>query len=241
MAWYNTLNTTIIFVNVFLHLIGIYLLWKTHNPTTITTQQLFIFNISICEFFASFYWLVFDLLRLNGYEKTSKYIGYSQCVHVGLFEVLYMLMFALTCDRLMNIVIGLKYSIYWTVGNTKKLLIAFWITGIGCSVALVFVYYFKGFLWFWQTEAICFTLVQSISFILVSFVVYSAIFWKYKRSRESLRQFQISGPANGNNEHSSGLQIFRNSRFYVSILIILTFLLFNTIPYCFFHADDQKR
>ena len=167
-----------IFFNILLHLLGCYLLWKTYTWTTITTQQLFIFNISICEFFASFYWLVFDLLRLNGYERTSKYIGYSQCVHVGLFEVLYMLMFALTFDRLMNIVIGLKYSIYWTVGSTKKLLIAFWITGIACLVASVLVYYFRGYLWFWQRGAIYFTLVQSIAFIIVSFVIYSAIFLK---------------------------------------------------------------
>ena len=142
-------------------------------------------------------------------------------------------MFALTFDRLLNIVIGLKYSIFWTVSSTKKLLIAFWIIGIACSIASVLVYRFKGYSWFWQKGTIYFTLFQSIAFIMVSFVVYSAIFWKYKQSRDLLRQFQISGSTIGN-EHSSTLQMFRNSRFYVSFLIILTFLLFNTIPYCFF-------
>ena len=252
-TWSDILFATIVFFNALLHTIGCYLLYKTYTWTTISTQQLFIFNISLCECFACCYWMVFQLLRFNGFERSSKFIRYSYCVHIGLVEVLYMLMMALTFDRLMNILVGFKYPLYWNDGRTKKLLITLWIIGVACSIASAFVYHFKGFLWFWKPEGVYFTLVQSIAFIAVSFVIYSAIFWKYKQSRDALRRsFHISASSSSNNnnnnstttnnnnnsstnvnEHNSAVKLFRSSRFYVSILIILTFLLFNTIPYCF--------
>ena len=106
--------------NNLLHFFGCYLLWKTYNWTTITTQQLIIFNLSLCECLDCCFWLIFYSLIFAGYEITSKQLGYLFCVHLGTGTVLYMLMMALTFDRLMNIVIGFRYQSIWTVGKQRK-------------------------------------------------------------------------------------------------------------------------
>ena len=112
MVIFKILNAVIVFSNVFLQLLGCYLLWKTYNWTTITTQQLIIFNLSLCECLECCYWSIYYLLLFTGYQRISKPIGYFFCVHLGSIAVLYMLMIALTLDRLMNIVIGMRYSAY---------------------------------------------------------------------------------------------------------------------------------
>ena len=155
---------------------------------------------------------------------------YIFCVHLGSVELLYMLMVALTLDRLMNIVIGMRYSAYWTPGKTKKLLIIFWVIGCLWSLANVVMYYFRGSEWVYNVTVAYVGLVKSIAYIVLAFVTYLVIFWKYKKSRDSLHQFQSSENTE-RSEHSSFLQMFRKSRFYVSVLIIFTYLLFITIPY----------
>ena len=234
-------TAAIVFSNVFLQLLGCYLLWKTYNWTTITTQKLIIFNLSLCESLKCCYWSIYYLLLLNGFERTSSPMEYIFCVHLGSVELLYMLMVALTLDRLMNIVIGMRYSAYWTAEKTKIMLIIFWIIHFLWSLANVVIYYFKGAAWVYNATIAYAGLVKSIVFIMLAAVTYSVIFWKYKKSRESLRRFQ--SPDNMEiNKYSSSLQIFRKSRFYVSVLIIFTYLLFIIIPYCvfaFLSANDK--
>ena len=229
----EVLTTTIVFSNVFLQLLGCYLLWKTNNWTTITTQKLIIFNLSLCECLKCCYWPVYYSLLFNGYKRTSNPMEYIFCVHLGSVELLYMLMIALTLDRLINIVIGMRYSAYWTPGKTKKLLIIFWVIGCLWSLANVVMYYFRGSEWVYNVTVAYVGLVKSIAYIVLAFVTYLVIFWKYKKSRDSLHQFQSSENTE-RSEHSSFLQMFRKSRFYVSVLIIFTYLLFITIPYCVF-------
>ena len=233
MSVFDYITAAIVISNVFLHLLGCYLLWKTYQWTTITTQQLFIFNLSLCDTLECLYWVGQNFLIVSYYGKDSKYFDYTFCIHIGLGHVLCMLMMAITFDRLLNIAIGIKYSrCYWRVEWTKKLLIIFWIIGIAMfllSILLCFIWE----PWFKTIESIYYALAQSIAFIIVAFLTYAVIFWKYKKSRDSLRQFQNSGNIEGA-EQSSAVQMFRNSRFYVSVLIILTYLLFITIPFCVF-------
>lgn len=86
---------------------------------------------------------------------------------------------------------------------------------------------------------IYFKVAESGLFIMVAFVTYAIIFWKYKKSRDAVRQYQDSGNMD-ENESDSIVQTFLKSRFYVSIIIILTYLMFNTIPFCIFIILNQN-
>ena len=231
MLFFTVFIPLVIVCNNLLHFLGCYLLWKTYNWTTITTQQLIIFNLSLCESLDCCFWFIFYSLLFAGYEINSEQMGYLFCVHLGSAELLYMLMMALTFDRLMNIVIGMRYQSIWTVGKTRKLLITFWVIGMVYLIVSVVLCYHLSATWFRNKVMVYIVSAKSVAFIIVSIGTYNVLFWKYKKSRDSIRQFTISGDTD-KNEHTSALQMFRNSRFYVSVLMILTYLLFHTIPYC---------
>ena len=105
--------------------------------------------------------------------------------------------------------------------------------GVAFFIVSAVLYHHLGALWFRNKVAIYITSAKSVAFIKVSIVTYTVIFWKYKKSRDRMHQFQ-SPDITDRNQQSSTLHMFRNSRFYVSVLIIFTYLLFNTIPYCVF-------
>ena len=104
--------------------------------------------------------------------------------------------------------------------------------GLVYFIVSVVLCFYLGATWFRNKEMVYIISAKSIAFITVSIGTYNVLFWKFKKSRDTIRQFQISDDT-GRNEPSA-LQMFRNSRFYVSVLIIFTYLLFNTIPYCVF-------
>lgn len=119
------LTGSITILNIFLHILGSYLLWKTYNWTTITTQQLIIFHLSVCEAFESANGVIHHIFAFLGYELESPQMSYGFCFYIAFAQVLYMLMMVITLDRLMAVVLGLKYPLYWTVEKTKKLLKVF--------------------------------------------------------------------------------------------------------------------
>ena len=212
-------------LNLLLHLLGGFLLWKTYNWTTIKSQQLILFNLSVCEGLESIVWVIIHILEFIGDGDKQQQKMYATSVHISLSQVLMMLMMALTLDRLMAVVLGLKYPQYWTVKNTKKLLIGFWCVGIAFLLLSIPLGP-----WFRRVEALYFTLAQSCLFIIVAFVTYATLFWRYVKSRNALRQYRDSNAEDLNGSHSIA-QTFLESRFYVSILIILSYLVFSTIPF----------
>ena len=114
------ITTSISILTLSLHLIGCYLLWKTFNWRNVTTQQLLIFNICICECFINCDWLVIYVLEGCGFGYDSQYFGYSFVIHLSLNGILYMVMMFMTLDRLSAVVLSLKYPQYWTVQRTKR-------------------------------------------------------------------------------------------------------------------------
>ena len=147
------------------------------------------------------------------------------CIHAALSTVLFMLMMALTLDRLLAVVLGLKYLSCCTVFRLKKCLVTIWCIGIAYIPLSIVLYHFFG-RWFVKVEAISALLATSILFIMVALVTYAVIFWKFMKSRAAVRHSGFSKDVN--QQQSSIIRTFHQSRFYVSILIILTYLLFNT-------------
>ena len=83
--------------------------------------------------------------------------------------------------------------------------------------------------WYHKVEVIYILAAFSILFTVVALVTYAVIFWKYVESRDMTRQHAV--PDSDRSSHTSAVQAFLKSRFYISVLIILTYMLFNTIPF----------
>ena len=216
--------TIVITLNIVLHSVACYLLWKTYNWTNLTTQQLLIFNLSICEWLVNLSWLVSEVLRLCGYKETS-YDSYTFCIHTATCAVLYMLMVYMTLDRLMAVIFTFGYLRYWTVGRTKKILVFIW--AIGTLLAVIFISLFEifGNKWFYDRRLFFLSIGVFLFFLALAFITYAVIFWRYSKSRSS---------ADANRTSNEPGQRFQRSRFHIPILIMLTYILFNIGPYIFY-------
>ena len=210
-------------LGLLLHLIGSYLQWKTYNWGRITTQQLLIFHLSICECIMNGNWIIIITLTAIWKDTNIRYFGYFFVVYLAVSGIIYKIMMFITVDRLMAVVLNLKYHQYWTVGRTKIATSVIWVIGFTELISFVICNTFLGY-WFRIIEVVYFKVVFSFLYILLAIMTYTVIFWKYKISRRLSRSQDV--PINDKRN--------RTSRFYVAVFIILSYLVFNVIPFCTF-------
>ena len=224
----STIIGSITTMGFLVHLTGSYLLWKTYNWRRVSTQQLLIFHLSVCECIINGNWIILKVLLLVWSDAKTMYYGYCLVIYLSLSGVLYMIMMFITVDRLMAVVLSLKYRQYWTAGRTRTIIFITWVLGATLTIFFVICNRYLG-PWYRQIEVVYFKVVFSVLYILVALITYAVIFWKYKISRG------LSGPQdvliNGTRN--------RPSRFYVALLIILSFLMFNIVPFCTFAVSHK--
>ena len=221
------LPCSITLLNVFLHSMGNLLLWKSYNWNNVTTQQKVIFHISVVELILNCNWLVMHVIKLLEYSSLTSYIPYFFCIHLALARVLYLMMMFMTLDRLTAVLLGLKYRVYWTVKKTNITLMFIWCIGLVLGVCFILLYRYIG-KWSMKIGHTVYSVAASFFHLFVVLFTYTIIFWKYHKSRNSV---QNSNTSDGHRNVST-LQTFIGSRFYVSIFIVFTYFLFDTIPFC---------
>ena len=120
----------------------------------------------------------------------------------------------------------MKYKAYWNVENTKKLLAVIWGFGV-VIIATYLILYWQYSTWHtkWK-EYFYLNIFTSGFYILVAFVTYGFIFHKYRQSVALRKRTTAYG-----NHHTDPRTAFSfKSRFYIPVLIILTFILFYLVP-----------
>ena len=228
MKYYISFGMNI--VNFVLHLLGIFLLWKTYNWRQITSQQLFIFHISISNCTPNFILILFRLIYLM--VNNRQLMFYAFCVHFAFLRVRYLLMVFLTLDRLIGVILNFKYRVYWSVERTKSLLTIVWILGASFVVSYVLLYWKCG-KWYQSDEYFVVNATFAFFFLFLALLTYSFIFLQYRKSND-LRNNTIRasrGGGSGTINNSVTFLVFKN-RFYISLLIVFTYLVFNIIPIC---------
>ena len=135
-----SVELTVVSVNVLLHFTGCFLLWKTYKRSQITTQKLLLLHLSISEGLINLNSVVYYVMHLCIYGQSESYNIYNIVLFYiiypmkSLFYVIFVIMLFMTLDRLMAVVLNLKYRLYWRVSRTKKVLAAIWIFGLLLSV-----------------------------------------------------------------------------------------------------------
>ena len=126
ILFYITFVVTII--NLTSHVVGSLLLSKLYKWRTITTQQLIICNISICDGLSSCVWIIIHVIELS----RSALDSFPYCIgfHLAFGWVLYFLMLSLMLDRLAAVSLGMKYPLYWNVDKTKNTVALIWSLGV---------------------------------------------------------------------------------------------------------------
>ena len=227
--------------NILLHCLGSYLLICLYKRNTKTVQQTYIINLSLTEILACLVMLLEDGPGLIQFDTrvsmTLKDVNmYLYIVIYVVFCVYYWDMILITTDRLAATILHFKYPLYWDKGKAKLTVIGTWAIAMLACVAISVAYKLTKF----NFRNIFTKYVHSaFNFIFILFVIYtySYIFLKYlQRSREPSRNYGQIG------EQVQGIcGLFCNSKFYVSILLVATFVIFMGIPnlvYLSYHLSD---
>lgn len=222
--------------NVFLHSIGIYLLFCLHKQGKSNTQNIYIGNLSISELLMNFLEMLrhpFVLCLKYGTYKPTHFMRsivtyISIIMFMGISFVFYMDMIYITLDRLLNILLNLRYRLYWGNRRAKLLLQGTWLVGCLLTIVVVVAHQFGKFT---HWEVMLYKYVYptlEFAFVILAFTTYIFIFKKYKSSQTVITKRKMS--VQQNKKPDSAYDIFRKSRFFVPVLLILTFILFIVIP-----------
>merc|ERR1711962_907674 len=123
-------------------------------------------------------------------------------------------MMYLTLDRLFDILLNIKYPVFWNERRTVALILITWCLSLTCAVAACFVQY--------HTNTNVYDVLDlyvypsfGVVFIVIATITYLFIFRKYKQSclPPVIRYSTSSGGSTIS--RMSTLQIFQRSRFYI--------------------------
>ena len=214
-------------INIFIHSLGSHLLFTLYKKGNKTSQQLFLINLSVIEACINVLRLVFNALTVvyfcNGTTSIQVVTQHLKIVAITGGYYLYIIsLFYITCDRLLNVLLNIRYRIYWNESKTKQLLVSTWIVISTLSVLVTLVYSFKRNNQ--NMKSIIFMSLfmyipplLNIGLFIVAVISYSYIFLKH--SSACKRRHEVSL-----------FRIFRNSHFFVSVLLVKTFFLLAVLP-----------
>ena len=215
-------------INMLYHAMGSFLLISIYKRRRQTTQQLYIINLSLTEFIACVMILLEefpDLIPMNiTVSTTLKLVDkYLYVIIYVIFCLYYISMMFITMDRLLGVLLNIKYPIYWSKRKTKYLLLTTWIIVVIACVVVSTIYKLTKF----DYKVFFTTYIHSIlnfNFILLVLFTYTYIFHQYTRS---VSRIQVT-------RHQSACSRLFHSKFYVSFLLIVSFLIFMVIPNIFY-------
>lgn len=243
-----TLNIT----NVILHSLGCYLLTEINKNGAQSVEIMYIINLSACEAIMNCLELIRRVALLTHLhpDVESTVATVNQYILIVMFTgvsfVFYCDMIYLTLDRLMNILLDIKYPLYWCETKAKYLLSGTWCAGLIMCATVSVLRYSIGFDW----EGAFFKYFYpgiNIGFIMLAVVTYVFIFKQYRKTRMNpvrLKNNAESQDGENTQQDDSAWTVFRNSRFYISVLLILSFILFMVVPdmtYLMYGIINEKK
>ena len=215
---------TILYVVIIIfHSVGLYLLVSLHKDGRSDIQLILIMNLSVTEILLSIFNMLEKFLEeesLNNSETFDVAAKYLSIVLMTPFEFShYMNMLYITINKLLEVLLNIKYELYCTFSKVKYLIGVTWLVGIVFCASIILVEIFAGY----ELESlIIYSLVAfDFAFIVIAVGSNSYIFHKYRKS--CIAPVQTT-------PQPSIWNVFRNSRFYVSALMILSFLLLVVTP-----------
>ena len=231
----NIIYIILSFVNVVLHSIGIYFMACIYrNGQRTSPQQLYLMNLGCTEVVINFFVFVIRVLFVvylyHHSHRISAIIYYLTNIIFSVLIYLYIsAIFYLTADRLFCVLLNIRYPILWTHKKARNLIIITWIVNLLICLVTSLIFYFSPQMisggTFYGIIGILAPTVLLCSFLVFAVIAYTIMFWKYASSRR-----KISLARNPGAHQESLFRIFRNSRFFMSMILITSSLVLAVIP-----------
>ena len=221
-------------VNILLHTTGIYLLSCLYERNVRKVQQIYFINLSFVECIINVLELVKLIRDIVPFSESNEKTYDMVVTYISIFQytcfaiIFYFIMVYITMDRLMEIVLHIKYPIYWNENKAKRLLQGTWIFLCLTATTVLLVDKYKTYPW----KEICFKYVFTtldFGFLIFTVSTYCFIFQKYKQSR--VLPFQRVNKKIGLHQNFVIIRsVFRKSKFKIPVLLVITFIVFVIIP-----------
>lgn len=205
---------------------------RTHRDP----QQLYLINLAASEIVANILLIVRDtanVIRPVNSKIPSPYHTVFWCLNMayvsGVSYIYITARFYVTGDRLLHIVLHAKYAQHWTIRRTWKILAVTWFINIFISIGLALLTYFRFDYVRYEAKISRFFAVYILTVVYLLFsvfvvVAYTLMFLNHARSkRHTARKRSTVAPP-------SLYSIFTKSRFFISALLVLTYLVLTVIP-----------
>ena len=200
-------------------------------------QQLYLINLAASEILANILLVVRDIvniIRPLDYLVPSILHTTFWCLNMafvtGVSYIYILARFFVTGDRLLNVLFYAKYARYWCMGKTWKLIIITWMCNLVISISLSLLTYFKFNYVRYEANISKIMAVYVLTFLhgvflIFTFFTYCVMFRKLVHS-----QRYFARRRNEKIPQVSLLKIFINSRFFISGLLVSSYLILTVIP-----------
>lgn len=219
------------FTNFLIHIFGCYLLASIFREGNGNIQLVYLLNLGISEAVINFLGILLTPLSSFGTFSTATIsathqVQYSIMIvlETGVLLVYYLCMVYITLDKLFEVKLNIKYPIYMNERRAKYLMIVTWIACLGFgSFVCIWFHTVKNKLEEPFVKYVYPTL--DIGYLVLASVSYVIIFQKFKESRSAPLRHRLN-----KGKKLNTFQVFRKSNFYVSGLLIASFILLMVIP-----------
>ena len=234
------------FLCICLHSVGCYLMICLYRMGKKRPQLIYLISLSCCEALFNFLRLLSTLITrvilivdeesnitgtIHHYFNIASFTGMSLIYYCSIMSVIF--------DRFLGIFLSLKYKVYCTIFKTKVVVSTLWMIGFAFIFTLPLIDVLAKFhidldiLWYVYP-------IFDISVIVLSSVTYLYIFKRYKSSQSSTSRVSTVSRAHS----SSSANLFKNSKFFIPLLLTITFVIFIAVPdllYFFIIEINKKK
>lgn len=181
-------NVTLFFlslINIFIHSVGCYLLYSLFRNGKENLQQFYLLHFSSCQVVINSLELFCCLLEMIP-TSTVDFHGlreYMDIINIaGNGTVYYLFTSYITIDRLCDILLNIRYPVYWSERKVLYLIISSWLTGLALSVIFCLAYGLIN-LNYYQVLFTYYFPTFNVGFLILVIVTYSFIFHRYRKTR----------------------------------------------------------
>ena len=234
------------FLCICLHSIGCYLMICLYRMGKKRPQLIYLISLSCCEALFNFLRILSTfitrvLLTVDEESNIKETIQhyFNIALTIGLSFIYYFSIMSVIFDRFLGIFLSLKYKAYCTTFKAKVVVSTVWMIGFASIFALPLIdvlakfHIDLGILWHVYP-------FFDLSVIVLSFVTYLYIFKRYKSSQSSTSHISTVYRVHS----SSSANLFKNSKFFIPLLLTITFVIFVAVPdlsYFFIIEINKKK
>ena len=223
-----------------------YLLLCVYKSSTKTAGQIHIIHLSVVEKLMNFFEAVrripdFITLSIEDANILKEIQNYVQIMmFAGISIVYYLDMIYLTLDKLLEIMLNIRYPLYWSTTKSNVLMSVTWLFAGILVTSISLLHHLTEYNWEEHIFKYCFPILN-FSFIMIAVTSYGFIFHRFKHAQNDpainlaprARKIGTVGPIPRviqGHVQPNVFRLIRKSRFLTIFLLIITFILFIVVP-----------